>query len=278
MKKKKLAVVCACLAVIIAAACVFSSYLIHRNVHFCPDYEKLALDGFALKETLSDEDYKTVFYQTGLGRCAVDELRQSENFAEALKEYQDAFFAPVNVKCVREAVTTSMEYTVNENGGKEKSFRLAPYKTGYVLIMESSHSFFWRHGHAGLVMPAGKTLEAPMIGSCSTEYDISQWRHFPNFVMLRLKDTDDEALRDIARSAYNDLRGIPYSPFAGIFSGNADVSPSTTQCAHLVWYAFKNAGIDVDANGGRIVTVQDILNCDKFEIVQIYGFDPARFL
>ncbi len=45
-----------------------------------------------------------------------------------------------------------------------------------------------------------------------------------------------------------------------------------TQCAHLVWYAYKQVGIDLDSDGGILVTPYDIQNSPYLEVVQSYGY------
>jgi hypothetical protein len=39
-----------------------------------------------------------------------------------------------------------------------------------------------------------------------------------------------------------------------------------------VWYAWQVFGYDLDSDGGRLVTVEDIWESDLLEIVQVYGF------
>ncbi len=50
------------------------------------------------------------------------------------------------------------------------------------------------------------------------------------------------------------------------------VVPTGTHCAHLVWYAYLQAGIDLDSDGGFFVTPDDILNSPYLEVVQEYGY------
>ena len=45
-----------------------------------------------------------------------------------------------------------------------------------------------------------------------------------------------------------------------------------THCAHLVWYAYKQFDIDLDSDGGIIVTPTDIQNSDYLDIIQTYGY------
>jgi len=62
----------------------------------------------------------------------------------------------------------------------------------------------------------------------------------------------------------------------GILSKKNQKNPNRTHCAHLVWRAFKQFGIDLDSNGGKIVKPQDIANSPHLEVVQIYGFHPEK--
>ncbi len=275
--KKKLAVVSAILSVIIALCGILSVVTLHNNASFSPEYDMLDLSPLFEKEVFSDEDYKTFFYQTGLGKYAIDSIKDTETFRETVLEYQQIFFKNNDYICDSAAITTSMEYFVSEKGYLTQGFKMFPVKEGYVLLMESSHSFGWRHGHAGIVVSNNRVLEAPIIGEPSQEYSLSTWLYYPTFIMLRLKDTSDEDLKAIAVDAEKYLNGIIYHPVAGVFKKEQGKKPNTVQCAYLVWYAFYNHGIDIDSDGGNIVTVNDIKQSDKFEIVQIYGYDPDLF-
>ena len=44
-------------------------------------------------------------------------------------------------------------------------------------------------------------------------------------------------------------------------------------CSYLIWYAWNRFGYDLDSDGGRLVTCDDILNSPLVEIVQVYGLD-----
>ena len=95
--------------------------------------------------------------------------------------------------------------------------------------------------------------------------------------MLKLKDTSQETLDEIAEFAKNNLLDIPYGLTVGLTS-KKNPSPDniiSTQCSHVVWYPLMQFGYDVDYDGSWLVTPKDIENSDLFEIVQIYGVDPA---
>lgn len=269
-KINKKALVCACLSVVLCAVAVFSSVMVHKNNVFTPDYQQIDLSGFVEKE-LTQEDYKTLFYQTGLGKSAVDEILLSENALERLNAFQEQFFlASTNVKCVREVISTCMEYSSSR-------FTIAPYQEGDIVAMLSSHSFGWRHGHVGLIIGPNRTLEAPIIGEPSTYYSLSQWRTFSTFILLRVRDIDQNTAKQIAISASDNLYGVYYSPLASVFKKYSGARPKSVQCASLVWTAFYSYGIDLDSNGGNVITVNDIIYSDKLEIVQIYGLNPQKF-
>ena len=275
--RKKLAILSLVLAILFSLYGTISVVTFHNNASFSPDYEMADLTYILEKEEFSDEDYKTLFYQTGLGPFAIDSLKGKADFAETVKEYQQNFFSKGEIACIREAITTNMEHFVDSNGNYVSGFKMFTPKEGYVLIMESSHSFGWRHGHAGRVVKNGKVLEAPIIGQPSQKFQLSVWSQYPSFVMLRLKDATDDELKKIASDAEKYLDGIIYNPIAGVFDKEQGKKPDYVQCAYLVWYAFYNQGIDIDSDGGNIVTVNDIKESDLFEVVQIYGYNPADF-
>ncbi len=115
-----------------------------------------------------------------------------------------------------------------------------------------------------------------------------------------VSDSTDTTAENVAAYASQHLVDVPYQLLAGVFSRElyrarertgmstgATISvPNTvsnvpqiatealsgTQCAHLVWYAYKQFGIDLDSDGGLFVTPYDIQNSPYLEIVQSYGY------
>lgn len=279
-KKKFLRVLCLALAAVLALSGVFATLALHRDNVFSPEYPKVDLTAILEKAELDEADYKTLFYQTGLGKCAIDELKAAPSFEKTVLTFQENFFSSgKSTVCRREAITTCMEYSVDSSGEVVHPFTLAPHRAGDVVAMFSSHSFGWRHGHAGLVLSGEKTLEAPIIGLPSMRYSLASWREYPTFIMLRLKDATAKECESITADALARLEGVYYSPLAGFEKTKyASGTPTMVQCAYLVWNALYGGGYDVDSDGGRIVTVQDIVFSDKFEVVQIYGIDPDLFI
>lgn len=248
--------------------------------HRTPTYPKTDISSILENATLTEEDYKELFYQTGLGKTAVDEILLEENPETKFLRFQENFFRKNNLLCEKIAITTSQESIVTPEGKPMYGFDLAPYKNGYVLITKATHSFGWRHGHAAIVTDAAnnETLEAVILGSNTQLQDINKWRVYPSFIMLKLKDASPEDLNKIAQFAKNNLHDVPYGLTVGLTSKKNPLVENikTTQCSHLVWYPFMQHGYDVDYDGTWLVSPKDIANSDLFEVVQIYGVDPEE--
>jgi uncharacterized protein YycO len=237
---------------------------------------------------LSEAEHKEIFYQTGLGKPAVEALmKQCENrpgeVLELLNAYQKDFFADVAVSSRKFGIITFEEILVDDEGKTISGFRLVPLEDGDIFISTSTHSLGWRHGHAAIVTDAakGKTMEAVLIGYDSLTQNADKWRKYPSFMLLRMKAGDvpdsEDAADQAAKFARDRMEGLPY----GLLTGIPEKAPEPdkidrTQCAHIVWYPYMQAGYDLDSDGGWLVTPQDIAACGHLEIVQIYGMDPNK--
>ncbi|MBQ5319469.1 MAG: hypothetical protein J6K17_10265 [Oscillospiraceae bacterium] len=256
-----------CIIYGVISAYIASLIYIEPMAHSYPAVERIDISYLIEKNfaDYTDEDYAVVFQQTGLGKAAVKSL--SSPFL--LADYQESYFAEVEYICTMNS-PVSFEERIEDS-----PVMLAPLEDGDVLITNSSHVFSWRNGHAAIVVDAesGMTLEAVVIGKNSKFQDTDKWRHYPNFVVLRLKDTKKEERAAIARSAYDYLRDIPYWVTVGFFPAKYSELEIArgTQCAHLVWLAYAAHGYDIDSDRGLIVTPNDILESDLFEVVQVYG-------
>ena len=265
----------------ITAAIAIAEEIIEPMGYIRPDYEKSEIMDILNKELLSDDDYKELFYQTGLGKVAIDEiLNDKELGRQNILKFQADFFKEYNILCEEIAIIVSQESIVNDEEKPIYGFNLAPYENGYILLTKATHSLGWRHGHAGIVTDAKNqaTLEAVLLGTDTMLQDINKWRIYPSFMMLKLKDTSQETLDEIAEFAKNNMLGIPYGLTVGLSSKKNPTPDSikTTQCSHVVWYPLMQFGYDTDSDGTWLVTPKDIANSDLFEIVQIYGVDPEE--
>jgi uncharacterized protein YycO len=279
IKHKKLMIASIVVLLIFAVIAILEE-VIEPMRYIRPDYPKEDISIILEKENLTEEDYKKLFYQTGLGKTAVDELLKKSDGKDEIIKFQELFLRDNDVLCEPIGIITSQESIVNDEGKPMYGFNFAPYENGYVLITKATHSLGWRHGHAAIITDAerGETLEAVILGTNTMFQNINKWRVYPSFMMLKLKDTSQETLDEIAKFAKNNMNDVPYGLFVGLLSSKNPVPEKlkSTQCSHLVWYPFMQSGYDVDYDGSWLVTPKDIANSDLFEVVQIYGVDPEE--
>jgi len=163
----------------------------------------------------------------------------------------------------------------------EEDFSFEQLRPGDILVTLSTHSMGWRHGHAALVLDEENTLESTVWGEDSCLGKTESWKRYSGFAVLRVMDVATGMGEQVAKYAAEELCGIPYHLSAGFIGEKApDVEKPYfgVQCAYLVWYAWNSFGVDLDSDGGRLVTATDLLESDKLEVVQLYGMDPRKFL
>ena len=231
------------------------------------------MEKFDNGETLTDEDYQIILSQSGLGKPAFDSL-MADGQRRKVESYREYYLLDKDYACRRKGFLACHERITNSNGEKIKNPDFADLQNGDIVVTLSIHSYGWRHGHAVIVTDAENRIgiQAFMVGIESGETYVSSMNVFPMVAVLRVKDIDDETREEVAKFAEEELVGLEYSLFSGIFTGrNAENVPSSTQCAHLVWYAYFHYGIDISPDGGLIITPKDFLKSDKLEIVQVYG-------
>ncbi len=258
---------------------------------------KGAYEGFVYdhrEKYLEEKEIRMLCEQTGLSMTSVVSLIWQGRAAQLLK-LQDIYFAPVTIEEFRTTPLTVSEWLAEEPVQGYKGMPIVDIRDGDILITKNSRFLGWRNGHAGLVVDAekGLVLEAIMLGSPSQLCRISKWESYPSFLVLRLKeeymlpeetvgvlydttvtDVEENGFKgtvagNVAAYASEHLVGVPYQLLAGAFESEVLTG---TQCAHLVWYAYKQFGIDLDSDGGLFVTPYDIQNSPYLEIVQNYGY------
>ena len=221
---------------------------------------------------LTDEDYDEIFSQSGLGKPAVEKLLADGDF-EKINEYRDYYLTDKDYYCYRKGVFACHEAITDSEGERIYNPEFADLQKGDIIVTLSIHSLGWRHGHATIVTDAesGMGVQAVMVGEKSNNTFISSWKKYPLVAVLRPK-ADENTRNKAGQFAQENLKGIYYSLFAGIFTGrNFEEIPITTQCAHLVWYAYMSCGVNIAPESGRIITPKDFLKSEKLEIVQVYG-------
>lgn len=235
-----------------------------------PDYELLPLDEILEKPELSADDYDLLYRQTGLTQTGIDRcLSTGSKGKTRIKEIQKDYFGEHEVTNEWYA---PLICTDRING----YFTHAYLENGDIVVTSATHISGWRMGHAGLVVngDSGKILQANAIGETSKFSYITDFTSRVNFMILTVKDEYAESgvKNSVAAYAAAELTGKIYDPTAGIFSNKNKVEK--TQCAHIVWYAWKQFGVDLDSNGGPVVTPKNIANSEYLELVQVFGFDP----
>ncbi len=258
-----------------------SSYMLDSEAHISPDYPKINIEHILSKEELTNEDYEILYFQTGLGKPAVDELiRVNPDYHTAMLNFQKNFFNGVKITSEKNTIISKEEFVIDESGNRINGTELSPIQNGDILITKSSRTYAWRNGHAALVVDdeKGLILECAVLGTDSGLAYISKWTKYPNFMVYRLRDASKELRNNIAASALENLNSVPYSLTVGIFSPKFKKAGeiNKTNCSHLVWQAYKLFGFDLDSDKSLIVTPKDIANSPLLEVVQVFGVNPSN--
>ncbi|MBQ4645456.1 MAG: hypothetical protein IJB72_06835 [Clostridia bacterium] len=222
---------------------------------------------------LTENDYEEIFLQSGLGKPAVDKLL-NDGKADRIEEYRDYYLKDKDFYCYRKGVFACHEHITDTDGENIYNPEFADLQNGDIIITLSIHSLGWRHGHATIITDAenGKGVQAVMVGEKSNTSFVDSWTKYPLVAVLRPKNTSEDVRNQAGQYAEENLKGLYYSLLGGIFSGrNPDKPLKTTQCAHLVWYAYLTCGVDIAPECGRIITPKDFLESENLEIVQVYG-------
>ena len=232
------------------------------------DYEKQDITRLLTKEELTADDYETLYRQTGLGQVAIDDMRTTVEGRGRILTIQDNFFVDYKVVSRRFAPFTYMDEI-------EGVVALADLKDGDIIVSATTRVSWWRYGHASLVVDGanGVVLEctSPQVRS---EYNpATDFCIMANFLVLRPTGIEKETIQNVVTYANENLVGLRYHYTTGILSKKFPETLKYTQCAHLVWYAYKKFGIDLDSNGGRLVKPQDIANSQHLQLVQSFGYD-----
>ena len=273
-----------------------------KQSRMIPEYTQESINPYLTHSphTFTEEDYQFLFQQTGLTQAGIDYLF-ANNRQQELLTLQENLFKELAITCDANTIITCEERI----GVDEKSAHIPYVEEGDILITFNCHALGWRNGHAALVVDAGKrlTLEARVLGTDSAVISMEHWETYPSFAVLRLKNATEEQRAKIAAYAEKYLCDVPYRLESGILErmkerftlGNrkviaekvidkktmtenvkevtngANVDLPGTHCAHLIWYAYKQFGYDLDSDGGIIVTPRDLFESEELEIVQIFG-------
>lgn len=263
----------------IGACCIFLCLFLwkenaDKHIYEVPDYQKADLEELLNKKELSEEDYRFLFMQTGLSEAAMKKLLEEGN-EEKIYRIQNRLFKETSPVCEKNSIISWEEWNERE----EDWITFAGLEDGDILITPCSHSFGWRNGHAAIVVDAenGETLESLVLGMKSSLQSVEKWEMYPCVMVFRLKGVSEEIRSEIARNAKENLCNIDYGLETGIlFPAYGEEVTEKTHCAHLVWYAYRSYGYDLDSDGGRIVTPKDLTESPLLEPMQVVGVNPRE--
>ena len=251
----------------------------HINTTCYPDYPMEDLSQiFSSDSIISDQEYKILFLQTGLGKPAIDILlADKEKGGKTILKYQQSYFKPVRIKCNPLCLWfVRTDILIDENEQQVFSPEIITLKPGDILLSFSTHSFGWRHGHAGIVLDDNRTLECKVIGKKSSLSTVSHWRNYSNYALLRVKNISDFQRNQVVYYTENHLNDIPYRLLGSMFfhsSNSYKKKGFGVNCSSLIWYAYDSIGIDLNSDGGTFITPKDILDSENIEVIQTYGLN-----
>lgn len=274
---------------LVASFCVviFLEHQLDQDLRWQPEEPRIDLAEYLQEQwaissqfppALSEQAYEVLLKQTGLGKPSVDLLllENRETAIKTMKQYQDLFYSKPEILCRKIGPITSEERLINDEGKAVAANRILHLEDGDVLITKATHSLGWRHGHAALVVDAENriTLEAAVWGENTAYQDVRKWESYPTLIQLRYRGST-EVKEEAVKYAKQQMSAIPYGLLTGMVQKTRiRHKVSKTQCAHLVWYPYLTQGLDLDSDGGWLVTPNDLTNSDQFEIVQVYGVNP----
>ena len=248
--------------------------LYNRNTlrYWEPDYQQVDITPLLAKETLAAEDYETLYRQTGLTKVGVDDLRGSYSGRNKILSIQEGFFQKRTIERRKFGPMVYTEEIVYESTSELPI--ITNLKDGDILVSSSMYFSWWRFGHAGLVIDgnAKRLVEAFEMGYPSDITHASAFAYRANFILLRPK-VDEAVKKQVVEYAKEELVGLPYDFMVGLTSKKYLETPKSTHCSHIVWTAYERFGVDLDFNGGKVVTPRDMMKSDKMEVVQVFGLD-----
>ena len=246
---------------------------IGKTVRYIPQYKKENISSLIRKKELASEDFVTIYEQTGVSPYIAKKLLKNENY-ETLQILNQLYFQKQEI----EKSFIAYPITLKERN-KEEIIPIADLKRGDILITFSTHTFGWRHGHCAMVLDEDKKvlLEHMSLGEVSCKTSINNWESCPTLLVLRHKN--EKVAKKAAEYAQKNLMDIPYNFLAGVIKKDKsdEKPPSSSHCSHIIWQAYKSAGVDLDSNKGIFVTPKDISMSENLEVIQIFGINPEKY-
>ncbi len=245
---------------------VISTRFSHIHKKYTPEF-RVDISGIVNKDVLTSEDYEILYNQTGLTKIGIDRLHNVHN--EYILEIQDEYFK---------------DYSINHNYMSllecscrhDNVTKHVTLEKGDILISDAAHISFFHFGHIEIYIGDNKTISLNGYGDVCRLDNPSEFFTRGNYLILRPEGLSINEIDNIIDYAVNNLIGVKYRISSGIFTPKYPMDIKYSQCAHIIWYMFNKFGIDLDSNGGLIVTPKDISKSEKLELVEVYGFNPVN--
>ena len=211
------------------------------------------------KEDKSSEDYKIIYDQTGLTKEGY--LRIEDNI-DLILNIQNDYYSSYNI-----IKKNTAPFLISDFLDRKVNHCLV--KKGDIIVTSAVQFSGIRLGHSALVINEEEIIEAVGYGSLSHINKVDSFMERPSFLILS-PNCDDKKKEEVVNYAIENLLGIPYNIFAGVFPLKDKIT--STQCAHLVWYAYYKNEIDLDDNRGLIITPKQLANSKEMTVIQNFGF------
>lgn len=282
-----------------------------RKIHYSPDYPREDLAPYLEADALTPEAYELLYRQTGLSQVAVDTLR-GENRQEELLLAQEHLFADVETECScsfllfhetqRNISADGTMIPVVEDGDILITFgsHFLGWRNGHAGIVVDAdegltlealtlgkdsdiltlESWAQRPSFAVLRLRDASAEERAQIALYAREH-LAQipYRLTAGIWRPELSDAQPRLTVSIGAEEASRQPEVGAEEASGQSEDGADGARGReaelrgTQCAHLVWYAYRQFGYDLDSDGGSLVTPRDLYDSPLLEVVQIYGME-----
>lgn len=248
---------------ILQCVCFISNATVSYTYYY-NKVSKVDIESTLKKGNLTDEDYDLIYRQTGITKFGIERTLLKKDAIKNILKVQSTFLQEVEV-------TSNILGPYCYYQTIDKLMEMVPIEVGDIIVSNGTQFCGKTFGHCGLVTSTdGGVLQSYGYGELSEVGTLFDFQERASFIILSPR-VSKEIKKEVAEYAINSLQGIPYNVFIGLF-GTKD-SISTTQCSHLIWYAYHHFGYDFDNNGGSICLPHDLICLDQMDVVQVYGFD-----
>ena len=269
--RRKAVKICSITICAIVTALLFleiGSLVIRANPReWTPDYERVDVSYLFDGRELSDDDYALIYRQTGLTRTGVDDLIASGSISQILK-IQNDFFATDKPE------VANFGLFINSFDREKGYYAYPELRDGDIVCSYSTYLSWFEIGHCAIVIDAENGLVAEITGYGTSVSVVPTSKLFTNttHVVLRPK-CDGDVIEGAVEYVKEHMIGMDYDIFIGILSAKNKKNLKRTQCSHMLWYAYNQMGLDLDSNGGGVVTPRDICMSEHLEVIAVRGID-----